>query len=150
MIHLLLQYLGIGLILTAVVNAFIQLYSNFPLGCDKWPCRLPGPFEGSQDSLYENYSTLVGMFNIFCGAPSSLMFLISGVLCLNGPTLGIIICNTITSIFHLVILILAIIFSTYEDVYLSNCIVNFSASTVGMSLSATASVLSIVNILSTE
>eukprot|EP00091_Calanus_sinicus_P017365 TRINITY_DN37527_c0_g1_i1.p2 TRINITY_DN37527_c0_g1~~TRINITY_DN37527_c0_g1_i1.p2 ORF type:complete len:115 (+),score=10.70 TRINITY_DN37527_c0_g1_i1:197-541(+) len=60
---------------------------------------------------------------IFCGAPSSLMFLISGILCLTGPTLGIIISNTITSIFHLVILILAIIFACYEDVYLCNCVV---------------------------
>ena len=51
---------------------------------------------------------------------------------------------------HLVILILASIFARYEDVYLCNCIVNFSASTVGMILSATASVLSIVTMLSAE
>ena len=78
------------------------------------------------------------------------MFLISGILCITGPTLGIIICNIITSIFHLAILILATVFARYEDVYLCNCIINFSASTVGMILSATASVSTIVTMLSTE
>ena len=158
-----LQAIGVGLILTAVVNAFIQLFANNQC-FQNLPCRVPGPLGGSMDSIYENYAVGMYIVNGCCGVPSSILLLISGILCITGPVLGILISNSITSILLVVIIIVAIMgpgsvkcwccngkcgFGV-DDVDCTNWGINFGAQFVGIILSITASMYSILQLYSSE
>ena len=139
-----------GLITMGMVNAVIQLFANL-IWCNKCPCRVPGPFDdGSQDSVYEGYTTAVSIVNTLCGLPSSILLVASGILCFTGPFLGILISSSITFILLAVIIIFAIFVAVKEtEVDYVNWVINFGAQIVGLFLSLSLAVKCMVEMFNT-
>ena len=162
MIVFTLHALGVGLVVTAIVNTFIQLYANN--ACFKnSPCHVPGPFNGSMDSLYEEYANGIIICNNCCGVPSSILFLISGILCIAGPVLGVLISTSVTAIFQVMIITCATLYLGNPKCYCitgkcefrdkmdwTNWGFNFGAPIVGIILAVTASICSVLQMLSSE
>ena len=138
-----LQVIGIGLIMTALMNMLVQLYLNNPL-CDNHNCehnQCQMNMNSSMDSLYENYFIGTSVLNIFFGIPSSLLFLTSGILCLTGPLLAVITISTLTAILLVIFSICIFVALIREDDFLFyNWLFNSAAQIVGIILSISASV----------
>ena len=118
-----LQYFGISLIITAVVNTIIQLCVSL--------CT-------------ESDGSGITVRTVVCGVPSSLLFLTSGILCLTGPILGTLICNMLTVVFHMMLIVCVLVFLENDEFKHYNWIFKI----VGTVLSISASTCSILLIYS--
>eukprot|EP00092_Neocalanus_flemingeri_P062880 GFUD01075954.1.p1 GENE.GFUD01075954.1~~GFUD01075954.1.p1 ORF type:complete len:121 (-),score=15.21 GFUD01075954.1:86-424(-) len=89
--------------------------------------------------IYTHYNIILLILNVACGLPSCLLFLVSGILCITGPTLAIQISCLVVILFHVIIIILSIFF-TYDEINYCNWIFNFAVPIGGMVLATAVGV----------